>query len=559
MIPGNKRIFRIFLRHSLPLVIVTLLLGGGAMLLAHNFIRGNSVRVADQTLAEVSEYYDVILDEMDSLSLMFSTNPEMVSRLRQVFSQDTAMDLSGYRDARLIRSLISAPANAYSHIHRVYVYLDNPARMVLSSDQAFATLPYLNDRTWYDAYVTLPPGAQSFSQRVVLNPGQASEQAIIRIFRAFTGPSNARIGVIVLDINESSLARAYSFREGEILTVRNREGALLFSSAGGGGAYPGGDMQYFRTESAKYGWEYTLGFYKPMMFRLSRTLSWLTGILTLVALAIGLYLTHRTNGRERVFLANVMEQLNRVSGAELTAEGPEAYRNIFDYLNHHVLRTFLEQDYLKWQKEAMEYRALQMQINPHFLFNTLDTINWKAVKLSEGENDVSRMIQLLSKLLKYSLLVDDFAGVPLARELEMTGVYLELQRIRFRDRFTWDEEIDPDLLDVRVPPLLIQPILENALNHGLVEGRVLSLRLNAAEREGEMELTVANDGKPMDPATMEAINGGSSDALKKTASLGLMNVNKRLTLLCHGKSCLTVSSPGGEGARVTLRLPLGGN
>ncbi|MDX9824824.1 MAG: histidine kinase [Sphaerochaeta sp.] len=549
-----NRIVRIFMRHSLPLVIVAFLLGGGAMLLSRNFIRSNSVLQANQKLAAVQSYYDVILDEMDSLSLMFSTNPEMMARLMRFLQEGGQVDLDNYREIRLIRSFLSAPANARPYIHNIYVYLQNPQDLVLSADLAFIPLSHLEDSSWFATYQNLPPSNQSYSERVQLKAGTPTEQTIIRIMRTITNQLNARIGVIVLDIKEQSLAQAYQFQDGEVLEVRNRDGELLFTNTPL--QYAREDMQYFQAASSKYGWEYSLGMYKPLLYRLSTTLMYYTIALTFIALLLGLYLTHRTNRQERKFLSNVMRQLNQVADADLTGEGPEEYRNIFDYLNHHVIKTFLEQDYLRWQKEAMEYRALQMQINPHFLFNTLDTINWKAVKLAEGENDVSRMILLLSKLLKYSLQVDDFAGVPLSKELEQTGYYVQLQKIRFPDRFTYTEHVDPTVLDVMVPSLLLQPILENAFNHGFVEGRLLTIAVTVCTDAGKLKIVVSDDGKGMSETELAQLNAMGGDVLKKKKSLGLMNINKRLMLFSQGKSPIVVASNQEGGVTVTIVLPL---
>ncbi len=548
------RVFRIFLRHSLPLVIVAFLLGGGAMLLSRNFIRSNSVLQANQKLAAVQSYYDVILDEMDSLSLMFSTNPEMMARLMRVLQEGGQVDLDNYREIRLIRSFLSAPANARPYIHNIYVYLQNPQDLVLSADLAFIPLSHLEDSSWFTTYQNLPPSNQSYSKRVQLKEGTPTEQTIIRIMRPITNQLNARIGVIVLDIKEHSMAQAYQFQQGEVLEVHNRDGELLFSNTAL--QYAKEDMQYFQAASSKYGWQYSLGMYKPMLYKLSTTLMYYTIALTLIALLLGLYLTHRTNRQERKFLSNVMHQLNQVADADLIGEGPEQYRNIFDYLNHHVIKTFLEQDYLRWQKEAMEYRALQMQINPHFLFNTLDTINWKAVKLAEGENDVSRMILLLSKLLKYSLQVDDFAGVPLSKELEQTSYYIQLQNIRFPGRFTYTEQVDPSLLDVMVPSLLLQPMLENSFNHGFVEGKTLHICVTVSKDAEKMNIEVSDDGKGISAAVLAELNKNTADVLKKKKSLGLMNINKRLMLFSQGKSPLVVANKAEGGVTVSIVLPL---
>lgn len=550
-----NRTLRIFLRHSLPLLVVSLVLGFGATLLSRNFIRQNSLKQATQTLNQVRSYYDVILDEMDSVSLMFSTNPEMLVRLQRILAEENTIDLDNYREIKLIKSFLSALANARPYIDSIHVYLENEQDLVLSSNLGFTPIPYLEDQSWLQTYRNLPTQRKTYSQRVVLREGTPTHFTIIRLLRPITSLTGSTIGVIVLDIKENSLSQGALSQEGEYLNVTNEQGSFLFSNPQKPSPYQDKEMQYFQSTSAKYGWKYSLAVHKPKLYELSSTLMTYTSALTLLALLLGLFLTHRTNRQERIFLDNVLKQLKGVAKSNISEE-ESSYRNIFDYLNHHVIKTFIEQDYLRWQKEAMEYRALQMQINPHFLFNTLDTINWKAVKLADGENDVSRMILLLSKLLKYSLQVDDPKGVPLSKELEMTDYYLQLQTIRFRDRFSYTEAVDPTLSDILVPSLLFQPIMENSFNHGFVEGKQLSIKLEAV-REGEMAvIRISDNGKSLSEEQVACLNAMDVDALQKKESLGLCNIRKRLQLFTQEKSPMVVSSDENGRFTITLILPL---
>ncbi len=548
---GNERIIRIFLRHSLPSIIVVCLLGGGAMMLSYNFIRSNAIEQTNQTLNQVESFYDVILTEIDSLSLMLVSNPEMMMRLRQIISTHKGMDLDSYRDTKLIRSFIAAPPSARSYIHSIYIYLDNPNQIVLSSEQGFTYIDDLYDKSWFRSFKEIPYSDQIFSLRT-RGPGS---QDLIRIISPISNMDSQISGAIILDIKESFLSRAYEFKSGEVLNVYNRTGDFLFSNDSNSRKADRKDLMSFTTSSEQYGWQYSLDIYKPELYSLSHTLLIVTGILTLVTLMMGLVLTYRTNRRERVFISNIMDQLNQVSDRGLSPEAPQGYTNIFDYLNHHVIRTFIEQDYLRWQKEAMEYRALQMQMNPHFLFNTLDTINWKAVKLSRGENDVSRMILQLTKLLKYSLQVDDFKGVPLSKELEMTQCYLALQKIRFRDRFRYSEEVDPGLLETRVPSFLLQPLLENAFNHGFAENKSLDIRLKVTRAPEGVEITLFNTGREMSHEELKIVNESDMDVLNRKSSLGILNTKKRLVLMTKTEHPLVVSTIEGKGVSVCITLP----
>ena len=552
-----NRNVRLFFRHSISLVIVAILLGTTATIITRNFLIQNSIRQANQTLNQASAYYDAILEEMDSLSLMFSTDPEMKVRLQQLFKQGI-LDLDDYREIKLLRSFLSAPANARPYIENIYIYLENYENMVLSSNLGFTERTKLKDSSWLSNYVRKLEGLNSYSEHLVLQLDTPNEQGIIRISHPITNQAGKTIGIIVLNLLEKALAESYGqfiTQEEAYLSVHNKQGAILFSNPAEECPYPTKKMQYFQTQSKKYGWQYTLGFYQPKLYHLSTLLGRYTIGLSLLALLLGLFLTYRTNRKERRFLSNVMQQLNQTGNSQLVEGSPSQYKNVFDYMNYHVIKTFIEQDYLRWQKEAMEYRALQMQINPHFLFNTLDTINWMAIKQAKGENDVSTMIQLLAKLLKYSLQVEDIAGVALAKELEQTDNYLQIQKIRFKDSFTFTQHIEKDLLDVQVPCMLFQPILENCLIHGFKGTKILNIIMNVKKKDEMIIIEIHNTGSVLSKEELEFLNREDFDALKQKKSLGLMNIKKRLLLFTKGPSPLVVTSDGIKGVTVIIQLP----
>lgn len=553
-----NRNLRLFFRHSLPLVIMAVLLGGSATIVTRNFLMQNSIRQTNQALNQASAYYDIMLDEMDSLSLMFSSNPEMKVRLQQIFKRG-ALELDDYREFKLIRSFLAAPANARPYVDSIYVYLENEHNMVLSSTMGFIELSKLNDVSWLSNYTHKLEDLNSYTEFVLVREGTPTEQGLIRISRPITNLNGTIIGVIVLDLKEKALAQSYGqfvAQEGTFLTVTNRQGSLLFANPAEQYPYPVSKMQYFQTESKRFGWQYTLGVYQPKLYELSAILARNTLGLSVLALLLGLLLTHRTNRQERRFLSNVMKQLSQVGNANLFEDSPSHYKDIFDYMNYHVIRTFIEQDYLRWQKEAMEYRALQMQINPHFLFNTLDTINWMAMKQASKENNVSNTIQLLSKLLKYSLQIEDLQGVTLNKELEQTNNYVQIQKIRFKDRFSYTEQIDPNLHDLLVPCMLFQPILENCVIHGFKGTEQLAITLTAVQRGDKALIIIVNNGQPLSQSELDTLNREDFDALQQKSSLGLMNIKKRLMLFTKERDPLIVSSDGVQGVSVTIELPL---
>jgi sensor histidine kinase YesM len=187
-----------------------------------------------------------------------------------------------------------------------------------------------------------------------------------------------------------------------------------------------------------------------------------------------------------------------------------------------------------------------MQINPHFLFNTLNTIS---SYLEQDPRGVRRMIARLSDLLRYTLEGTDAREVPLRQELGFIDSYLALQQIRFEERLEIGRDIDPDMLDALVPNLILQPLVENALKHG-IGGREDGGRIElAAWREGNyLHLSVGDDGPGLSQTAGEV-------AAKDSQGIGLRNTRERLTSLYGPDQRFNLEAADGGGLVAHLVLP----
>ena len=203
------------------------------------------------------------------------------------------------------------------------------------------------------------------------------------------------------------------------------------------------------------------------------------------------------------------------------------------------------------QKRKAELRALQSQINPHFLYNTLDTIQWKALEYQAM--DIAEMIQMLSQLFRLSL-NNGKEMVSVEEELTHVQNYLAIQKIRYGDAVSYTLDAAPAVAQYRIPKLILQPLVENAIYHGIKPaGRPgqISIRLE----EAFLYLQVADNGAGMTAQAVTDIRRNLELSLE-TDHYGLYNVNERLRL-CYGSAYrLRLESRPGEGTCVTLRLPL---
>jgi two-component system LytT family sensor kinase len=212
-------------------------------------------------------------------------------------------------------------------------------------------------------------------------------------------------------------------------------------------------------------------------------------------------------------------------------------------------RAVREQEVAKLASEA-ELRALRAQVNPHFLFNALTTIGYLI------EAAPARALETLLRLtaLLRGVLRSDGEFTTLGRELEIVESYLEIERARFEHRLAVRIDVPPSLHDLRVPVLVLQPLVENAVKHGI--SRVASggevavvARMTPApgvgDRRGQLELTVRDTGAGSLPGTLT--RGGSG--------LGLRNVERRLACQYSDAAALTIDTAPGRGTTVTIRMP----
>jgi len=241
-----------------------------------------------------------------------------------------------------------------------------------------------------------------------------------------------------------------------------------------------------------------------------------------------------------------------------TDRGSDFYllERVVDHLVHRV-KDLMEEAYRsKMLEREAELRALQAQINPHFLYNTLDTINWLAI--SRDADDISHMIESLSDYFRLSLNKGK-DHVCVADELELARVYLEIQQNRFPSTFTFVIETGPEANMCIIPKLTLQPIVENALLHGIRKnkGKVGTICIHAQRRGDELEITVQDDGIGMEEQLASSLLSESRPLLHAEgsgSSYGLYNVNERIKLLAGYEYGLAVHSRLGEGTVVTVRL-----
>lgn len=289
--------------------------------------------------------------------------------------------------------------------------------------------------------------------------------------------------------------------------------------------------------------------------------------LTLPLLLILFFTTHFSNR-----VTTLRREMKKVSNQEYDIlpefHGEDELSEVFADLralvrtieekNEQVYTSQLRHEQLQNEQQKMEMKMLASQINPHFLYNTLESIRMQA--LTAGNREVANSIKLLGKSMRYVLENTGTGFINLQKEMDYIETYIAIQKMRFGDRVNFEMVIEADIVleEYLILPFLVQPVIENAIVHGLEgiteNGRV---KMHLSVVRGYLQLSVTDNGIGMDEEALNNLRENiNKNTLNTSTSIGLGNIDRRVKL-CYGEQYgLSVRSNVGKGTTVVIRLPL---
>lgn len=219
------------------------------------------------------------------------------------------------------------------------------------------------------------------------------------------------------------------------------------------------------------------------------------------------------------------------------------------------LKVSIQENYEKQVRmKDSELKALRAQINPHFLYNTLETVNWLA--RLEGVNDISKIVVSLSEIMKYSVRKgEDF--VTIEQDVKQLKNYLTIQEFRYRDKFDVHLQVDDSVLNQKIPALLLQPIVENAIVHGL-ENKISKgiIQIAITKEQENIHIVVQDNGIGMDEETLSLVNREIKEGIEfDDLGIGIENVRKRLYLSYGNQFKWSLTSEVEVGTKVDIFIP----
>lgn len=385
--------------------------------------------------------------------------------------------------------------------------------------------------------------------------GEVSGYVLVRIpqggFGALLGGSfGEQNDVFLLDGTWRQIYCSDSIRADE--TISSLRAQLL-----SGAALGGGDYNVYLCQSPDTG--FTLALRQPKVYtrEVMATVYSTCAAMGILCLLLGLlcaWLLSRYLSKPVNELDEAMKRVEKGDyAAELSSDREDEMGRLTASFNR-MTREYRQNLERSVQRERelneTELSMMQAQLNPHFLYNTLDSIKWLGV--TNGVPQVAAVASGLAVLLRAGISGDRL--ITLERELELLEKYLDIQSLRFEDRFAWEIDVDERFQHCIVPKLILQPLVENSIIHGVANMDDGYIKLSAREKSGTLILSVQDNGVGIPQDVLDWLNDPDRDV--PGGHLGLKNVDRIVRLYYGGDYGISAYSAVGEGSRVELRLPM---
>ena len=385
--------------------------------------------------------------------------------------------------------------------------------------------------------------------------GEVSGYVLVRIpqggFGALLGGSfGEQNDVFLLDGTWRQIYCSDSIRADE--TISSLRAQLL-----SGAALGGGDYNVYLRQSPDTG--FTLALRQPKVYtrEVMATVYSTCAAMGILCLLLGLlcaWLLSRYLSKPVNELDEAMKRVEKGDyAAELSSDREDEMGRLTASFNR-MTREYRQNLERSVQRERelneTELSMMQAQLNPHFLYNTLDSIKWLGV--TNGVTQVAAVASGLAVLLRAGISGDRL--ITLERELELLEKYLDIQSLRFEDRFAWEIDVDERFQHCIVPKLILQPLVENSIIHGVANMDDGYIKLSAREKSGTLILSVQDNGVGIPQDVLDWLNDPDRDV--PGGHLGLKNVDRIVRLYYGGDYGISAYSAAGEGSLVELRLPM---
>jgi two-component system sensor histidine kinase YesM len=577
-----------FLKNLLLFLLPVLLIGPYCIYQLNQESR-NALKSSNYNmLHQIDETTNSLLSELNHIYYYIRSNPSIKTGLKSAYGENVLSpgSLTNIHD---ICSFLRYYMYSNEYIQNIYVLYYNDNNRILVPELGMVPADTYQDAAWIASTKDSENDIWVDSD-LVLKDQYSAPVPVLRFYRKLYStidPSN-QVGVIAVEYNENAILRyidSLTFDNSQAIALIDRQKKILFKSGEtdifpfiGNDAGPAqGEFRYYGATAGNepYLVSEIHSNYLDLLDYISvvptkyvlqpagkfeRILGWLILAAVLLAVIAAAFRARKDFGRLEQIL-NLLSKPDTAVENETQAQGK--ILDPYHYITYNIINLFIRQNYLQVQTSEQKYRlqvleqeALQQQINPHFLHNTLNTIYWEAIALTKGPNDCSGMIEKLSSIMRYSL-SNPNEEVTIEEELGYLKNYVYIQSRRFKDKFTVEYLTDRNALKYPIRKIILQPILENSISHGIKEktGKgIIRIRINL--RDTGIYISIADNGIGIGRNRLRELKKMMNSNEEYSSHVGLMNSNRRL-ILAYGQAAeLHISSHEKIGTCVYFRIPL---
>ncbi len=556
-----------------PIVLLLAVTFSMAVSTQQNNILQTNAHGVEAVETNISLVLDSVLMQNQYITGMTRTGMVMNKALRR--------DALSYTDVTYLRSLVTSltsMVNSYDYLDTVLLYLDGYDRALTSG--GVTDLDEEDYEGWYRLYQAMPQAGRTSAAQVVRNRGEVSERQLLAVCRRMSKSSGCIVAL--LDVEHlQNMMKVLRLSSDQELYLVDGNGELLAATKP---VQEGSDLEaallqipmeeslqqnaWLELDGGRKSLSWQMyeedGFYIVSAVDQSMLLTGLSERIvplvwmSLAVLMVVIVLAYANTRRSFHEIELVLQMFEDAESGRTIQHQTQKPKDEYDIIMNNILVMFLNNDYLnvqlkeeQYRQQNAELRALQLQINPHFLYNTLQTLDMEARKLENGKG-ISRIVGFVSDILKYAL-SDPQQPVSLREELASLKEYAEIQRYRFGDTFIIYYDIDEEILDAKVFRLMLQPVVENSLLHALrgKEGMGYIMVQGHLVR-GKIRFHILDNGNGMNEEALQQLR--QKIVSRDTRSIGLTNLDRRLRLRYPEEKGLQIDSYEGIGTIVSFTV-----
>ncbi len=570
------------LSYLILIILPVLLIGLFSFYRSSSLIREKTRQYTKDILMETGNNIEVKLREVERLSFQIITNPEIQKALKQA-NKNFEYEYDRVSWERTVDLLLRGYISSDTDIAAIQIialkdttYYINPASVPFSFYSSSEDMKRLEERNGSVVWFDTDPGNQTIAIGRVINDLESQEKA----------------GYLFMYLRESSIFNLYKntelFKNGDFFVVNRRGNIVSFKEKNRLGSNIGITVEgkelselgkdfttskingrnYYITFRDIAGTPWRIFSFIPAI-EYERDILWLRNWTVLICASccvLALSFAAVISGGISKPVRRLSTMMTKVGGGDFnvssTYESKDEIGVLSGQFNKMVsqVQQLIQEVYQEQLlKQKAELKSLRMQINPHFLYNTLESINWMA--RIKGVPEVGRMVKAMGDLMRASISGDDF--ITIEEEIKNIKNYLMIQMFRYGDKFEVSIEINPEIMNVKIPKLILQPIVENAIVHGfenrIGNGRIL---ISGKTENGRILLQVKDDGIGMEEETAASLlenEGKVLSGMENHTHIGLRNVNRRIKMYYGQDYGISIESFPELGTNVKVSLSQNSN